>query len=227
MDNKEIGNRIKNRRKELNLTLQDVADKVGVASSTIQRYENATISQYKIPVIESIAKALQVNPMWIIGEITNKEIHSPEYERVTYLSNLYFGSVMKWSEDKLLNENDTILLREHFYELLLKYKGVIEFYVSAKTYWENVKENYEAIYGNRLSDKEIKELFLKQELDEKIKSLTDWIEALPNWISRNENDICATKEDYLTPLAAHAREGEFSEEDIQHDLDIMKDDSQW
>lgn len=68
MDNKQIGNRIKNRRKELKFTLQEIADVVGVASSTIQRYENGRISQLKLPVLESIAKAINVNPVWLIKE---------------------------------------------------------------------------------------------------------------------------------------------------------------
>lgn len=68
MDNKQIGNRIKSRRKDLKFTLQEVADKVGVASSTIQRYESGHISQYKLPVLESIAKAINVNPTWLVKE---------------------------------------------------------------------------------------------------------------------------------------------------------------
>lgn len=68
MDNKQIGTRIKSRRKELKFTLQEVADKVGVASSTIQRYESGRISQYKLPVLESIAKAINVNPTWLVKE---------------------------------------------------------------------------------------------------------------------------------------------------------------
>lgn len=68
MDNRQIGNRIKSRRKELKFTLQEIADIVGVASSTIQRYENGTISQYKLPVLESIAKAINVNPTWLVKE---------------------------------------------------------------------------------------------------------------------------------------------------------------
>lgn len=74
MDNKEIGNRIKTRRKELGFTLKEIADKVGVASSTIQRYENGTISQYKLPILESIAKALNVNPVWFTREDATMEI---------------------------------------------------------------------------------------------------------------------------------------------------------
>lgn len=66
LNNKEIGHRIKSRRSALKLTLQEVASSVGVAPSTIQRYENGTISQYKLPVLESIAKALNVNPVWLV-----------------------------------------------------------------------------------------------------------------------------------------------------------------
>lgn len=68
MNNKEIGKRIKSRRLYLNLTLKEVAEKVGVASSTIQRYENGSISQCKLPVLESIAKVLNVNPVWLIRD---------------------------------------------------------------------------------------------------------------------------------------------------------------
>ena len=46
MDNKQIGDRIKNRRKDLKFTLQEIADMVGVASSTIQRYESDISHQY-------------------------------------------------------------------------------------------------------------------------------------------------------------------------------------
>ncbi|WP_051931883.1 helix-turn-helix transcriptional regulator [Clostridium sp. KNHs214] len=99
INNIEIGKRIKERREELGLTIQYIADKVKVHKSTIQRYETGNIKDIKIPVIESIAKALQVNPMWIIGEVNIKEMHSAEYEQVTYLSNIYFQGVMKWSED--------------------------------------------------------------------------------------------------------------------------------
>lgn len=68
MDNKKIGNRMKSRRKELNLTLKQIADIVGVATSTIQRYENGTINQLKLPVLESIAKALDINPTWLVRD---------------------------------------------------------------------------------------------------------------------------------------------------------------
>lgn len=65
MDNKMIGNRIEQRRKNLGLTLEFVAGEVGVAKSTVQRYEKGTIEKIKLPVIEAIARVLNVNPAWI------------------------------------------------------------------------------------------------------------------------------------------------------------------
>ena len=50
------------------MTLQDVADRVRVARSTIQRYEAGTISQMKMPVLYSIAQAIRVNPDWLVGK---------------------------------------------------------------------------------------------------------------------------------------------------------------
>lgn len=66
--NEAIGQRIRARRRELGLTLQEVADEVGVQNSTILRYEKGAIQKIKLPVIEAIASALHVNPSWIVGK---------------------------------------------------------------------------------------------------------------------------------------------------------------
>lgn len=67
MDNFEIGMRIKRRRNALGLTLGDMASEIGVAPSTIQRYERGEIGKVKLPILEAIARVLQVNPVWLIG----------------------------------------------------------------------------------------------------------------------------------------------------------------
>ncbi|MBQ8263568.1 MAG: helix-turn-helix domain-containing protein [Oscillospiraceae bacterium] len=48
--------------------MKDVADKVGVAPSTILRYENGTFDRIKLPVLIKISDALFVNPAWITGK---------------------------------------------------------------------------------------------------------------------------------------------------------------
>ncbi len=69
----KLGNRILKRRKKLGLTLQEVADLVGVTKSTIQRYETGKIETPKLPVIQAIAKALNANPSWLIGKSEREE----------------------------------------------------------------------------------------------------------------------------------------------------------
>ena len=64
MKNEDIGARIESRRRALGLTLDDIAQEIGVAKSTVYRYEKGTIDKIKMPVIEAIARVLKVNPSW-------------------------------------------------------------------------------------------------------------------------------------------------------------------
>ena len=64
----ELGKRISERRSEMDLTLQAVADKVQVQNSTIYRYEKGEIAKPKVPVIEAIASALGVTPGYLINK---------------------------------------------------------------------------------------------------------------------------------------------------------------
>lgn len=72
--NQKVGERIKSRRKELELTQEQVGNIVGVTKSTIQRYENGLIKDLKMPVIQAIAKALKVNPDWLVLKSNTKEL---------------------------------------------------------------------------------------------------------------------------------------------------------
>lgn len=74
--NQKIGERIKTRRKELELTQERVGNIVGVTKSTIQRYENGLIKDLKMPVIQAIANALKVNPDWLVLKSDTKELQS-------------------------------------------------------------------------------------------------------------------------------------------------------
>ena len=71
-----IGERIKQVRKELDMTLEDVANKVGVAKSTIQRYEAGLIVSPKEPVLAAIANAFGINEEWIKGISSDKNVQT-------------------------------------------------------------------------------------------------------------------------------------------------------
>jgi transcriptional regulator with XRE-family HTH domain len=76
VDNKEIGLRIMSAREAANLTKKDLASKVHVADSTIMRYEKGQINKIKMPIIEAIANALDVNPLWLLGKSNVQSINS-------------------------------------------------------------------------------------------------------------------------------------------------------
>ena len=54
---------LKRRRIELNLTMADVADKVGVSEATISRWESGDIANMRRDKIALLAKVLQISPL--------------------------------------------------------------------------------------------------------------------------------------------------------------------
>lgn len=63
----EIYKIIKNRRLELGLTLKDVAKALGVAESTVSRYESSDIQNMGIDKIEALSKVLRCRPTYLMG----------------------------------------------------------------------------------------------------------------------------------------------------------------
>ena len=49
------------------MTQGDIAKAIGVAISTVQRYEKGNIGKVKLPVIESMARVLNVDFDWLRG----------------------------------------------------------------------------------------------------------------------------------------------------------------
>ncbi len=86
MDIQLMGARIKNARQLRQMSLEQVAKKMGVNKSTVQRYESGAIRSPKLPVIKSIAEALDVNLRWLTGEAENIEPVSGDEEIARYLS---------------------------------------------------------------------------------------------------------------------------------------------
>jgi repressor LexA len=63
----ETNELIKKRRLELGLTLKDVADALGVAESTVLRYERKDIQNMGIDKIVELAKVLKCTPTYLLG----------------------------------------------------------------------------------------------------------------------------------------------------------------
>lgn len=62
-----LNDRIKTRRLALNLTLQDVAEFLGVKEATAQRYESGEIKNIKHDTIASLAELFKCSPSYLMG----------------------------------------------------------------------------------------------------------------------------------------------------------------
>lgn len=62
-----VGEKIKKRRKELNLSVDEVAKRLNKNRATIYRYENNDIENMPITVLNRLSKILEISPMVIMG----------------------------------------------------------------------------------------------------------------------------------------------------------------
>lgn len=66
-DNMSIGLRIKQRRKELKMSADELGKRLGKDRSTIYRYEKGDIENLPLDILEPIAKALETTPQYLMG----------------------------------------------------------------------------------------------------------------------------------------------------------------
>ena len=64
---KEIGLKIKQKRKALNLTQLQLAEKVGLTESSISRYEGGKIATMPTSTINKICEVLKIEPAELLG----------------------------------------------------------------------------------------------------------------------------------------------------------------
>ena len=62
-----INERIKARRKELNLSVDDIAKKIGKDRATVYRYESSRIENMPVSILEPLAEALNCSPAYLMG----------------------------------------------------------------------------------------------------------------------------------------------------------------
>lgn len=159
-----IGHRIKQRRTELNLGQQYLAEKMDVNKSTIQRYEAGTIDNSKKLILDGLSEALHVSAEWLRGE-------TEEYESdVTDKRELQIGDAMTdilqeihlihsdMKDDELGFSKDLLLL------LLREYMNFVENFKTANEKYSKLsgKEELARAAGFE-SEAELNEtLFIRQ-----------------------------------------------------------------
>lgn len=92
------GERLRKRRMELGLTLEEVAEVVGVSKSTVLKWETGTIEDMRVNKAAALAQVLNVSPLWVIG-ITDSRSGPPRTKRVPILGSIAAGEPILVTEE--------------------------------------------------------------------------------------------------------------------------------
>ena len=105
-------NRLKSRRVELGLTLEEVGDIVGVGKSTVRKWENGIIENMKRDKIVLLAKALKVSPLFVME--AEEDISFNLVKKISNISerltNTRKEKVYSFAESQLVEQNKVINL---------------------------------------------------------------------------------------------------------------------
>lgn len=141
---KKNGEKLKKRRLELNLTLEEVGNIVGVAKSTVRKWETGAIENMKSDKISLLAKALQVSPAFIMGLETVETPIPKEQQLINTISNyLNENSKVRLSEIKRGNKVDIINSDKNIiatYDVELITKAYEEKYIKQQFSLEDIEE---------------------------------------------------------------------------------------
>lgn len=109
-----IGQRMKLRRQEINLSAEKLAEKLGVSKTTIYRYEKGEIEKFPIELVEPIAKALNTTPAYIMGWEVKDDINVI-YNQLedSRQRKVYSYAKYELDEQNKLNHSDDILIAAH------------------------------------------------------------------------------------------------------------------
>lgn len=88
MDIKTI---LRNRRKELGLTMKEVADACSVSEATVSRWESGNIGDMKRSRISALANILKISPSLIVGFADDEKIYNQL--EMTYIKVPLYGDI--------------------------------------------------------------------------------------------------------------------------------------
>jgi|SRR5690625_762998 len=214
----EFGNYLKYLREDYGFTLSELAEEVGYSTAYLSQIEKgrrkkrATIDMLKqlslaleTPYSELLRKAgyeelaegqyykelffsIKLNKNREYLWVDKRDETNEDLKLITNLTNVNLKGVFEWTDDQRFSENETIYLREHFNELLLKYKEIIKELVNANQKWVSAKDCLIEVWGDNATEEEIKQKFLKLELDTNIYNLIKFIENL-SWFMAARKEI--------------------------------------
>ncbi len=83
----QIGERLKKKRKELGISVESIAEQLGVSYTTVYRYEASSITKIPVETFDKLCKILGVTPAELMGN--SEDASDLEKEDVSKLPNQF------------------------------------------------------------------------------------------------------------------------------------------
>ena len=119
-----IGKRIQARRKEIGMTVDQLAEKIGKNRATVYRYENNDIEKYPLDILQPLADALRTTPAFLMGwegPLTSEQ-----------QIDVYIRGAKKWATDFRFSEQQTNRIIEYLANLASKQKSLVNCMANAE-----------------------------------------------------------------------------------------------
>ncbi len=189
-----IGNRIKAKRKELNMSVDELAKQLGKDRSTVYRYEKGDIEKLPIDILEPIAKALDTTPQYLMGW---EEAKKPEMPPNTKGKEITLGDIIK-----SLRIDRHLTMTEFSEELGIPIEDLQMYENGSKQLPANIINAIASFFG--LESEDITDRLLYSEDNEvRLSFRRVYVEQLRKWNREFGQDVFT--EDELKQLAQYAR----------------------
>ena len=107
-----VGQRIKQRRKELKMSADELGSRLGVNRSTVFRYENGFIEKLPIDILKPIAQALQTTPQHLMGWESEDKQKQPAESELSDIKKAFIQKVEGMSDAQIQRLEQILALVE-------------------------------------------------------------------------------------------------------------------
>lgn len=184
-----LGQRIQSARKAKNLTQKQLAELIGVVTGTIQQYE-LNKRQPRIEQLQKIADALDTSIQQLLG--LGESSYPPEHS--DKLIDLYIHGILHWINDRAYTPTEQANIKEHFSQILGRYKEVLSTIGNAK-YSPEMEEKIQRLSeeGHDELIPVVKEQFFREVAKHQLQSLVAFANNLAWYIAKgNTTDFAPT-----------------------------------
>lgn len=176
---KQVGERVKERRIELNLTMPELGKRISVNKSTIQRYEADGVDPKRTMIINGLAEALLTTPEWLTGLSEDKE-----YDSKTLCENDIAEHIKKYLDtvsSTVSGEQHQQLLNTFLGKMVDMYSVMCHYFANAMTEVDRVAEDEglkQSLSRYAIESGAIKERVYRKEMEVPIEDMKKFLDGL-------------------------------------------------